>query len=47
MAKVIMINVAEEVKKKIQIDMLSSFIKADTQQIENKHSGKIYFKFKF
>ena len=40
MAKVIMINVAEEVKKKIQIDMLSSFIKADTQQIENKHSGK-------
>ena len=35
-----MINVAEEVKKKIQIDMLSSFIKADTQQIENKHSGK-------
>ena len=40
MAKVIMINVAEEVKKKIQIDMLSSFIKADTQQTENKHSGK-------
>ena len=40
MAKVIMINVAEEVKKKIQIDMLSSFIKADTEQIENKHSGK-------
>ena len=40
MAKVIMINVAEEVKKKIQIDMLSSFIQADTQQIENKHSGK-------
>ena len=40
LAKVIMINVAEEVKKKIQIDMLSSFIKADTQQIENKHSGK-------
>ena len=40
MAKVIMINVAEEVKKKIQIDMLSSFIKADTQQIEQKHSGK-------
>ena len=39
-AKVIMINVAEEVKKKIQIDMLSSFIKADTELIENKHSGK-------
>ena len=40
MAKVLMINVAEEVKKKIQIDMLSSFIKADTEYIENKHSGK-------
>ena len=40
MAKVLMIRVAEEVKKKIQIDMLSSFIKADTQFIENKHSGK-------
>ncbi len=40
MAKVLMINVAEEVKKKIQIDMLSSFIKSDTELIENKHSGK-------
>jgi len=40
LAKVLMINVAEEVKKKIQIDMLSSFIKADTEIIENKHSGK-------
>jgi subfamily B ATP-binding cassette protein MsbA len=40
MAKVLMIKVAEEVKKKIQIDMLSSFIKADTELIENKHSGK-------
>jgi len=39
-AKVIMIKVAEEVKKKIQVDMLSSFIKADTELIENKHSGK-------
>ena len=28
MAKVLMINVAEEVKKKIQMNMLSSFIKA-------------------
>jgi len=35
-----MINVAEEVKKKIQINMLSSFIKADTEYIENKHTGK-------
>ena len=27
----------EEVKKKIQMSMLSSFIKADTEYIENKH----------
>ena len=40
MAKVLMINVAEEVKKKIQLDMLTSFIKADTEYIENKHTGK-------
>jgi len=39
-AKVIMIIVSEEVKKNIQTDMLSSFIKADTELIENKHSGK-------
>ena len=39
-AKVLMINIAEEVKKTIQINMLSSFIKADTEYIENKHSGK-------
>jgi len=30
----------QEVKKNIQIDMLSSFIKADTEKIEDKHSGK-------
>ena len=40
MAKFLMINVAEEVKKKIQMNMLSSFIKADTEYIENKHTGK-------
>jgi len=40
MAKVLMINVAEEVKKTIQTNMLSSFIKSDTEYIENKHSGK-------
>ena len=40
MAKILMINVAEEVKKKIQMSMLSSFIKADTENIENKHTGK-------
>ena len=39
-AKVLMITVSEEVKKKIQTDMLSSFIEADTELIENKHSGK-------
>ena len=39
-AKLLMINVSEEVKKMIQIDMLKSFIKADTETIENKHSGK-------
>ena len=35
-----MINVSEEVKKMLQTDMLKSFIKADTEIIENKHSGK-------
>ena len=40
LAKFLMINVAEEVKKKIQMNMLSSFIKADTEYIENKHTGK-------
>ena len=38
-AKLLMINVSEEVKKLIQIDLLRSFIKADTETIENKHSG--------
>ena len=39
-AKVLMIGVAEEVRKDLQCDMLNSLIKADTQLIENKHSGK-------
>ena len=39
MAKVLMIEVAEEVKKKLQTNMLNSFINADTQSIEKKHSG--------
>ena len=39
-AKVIMIGVSEEVRKDIQIDMFDSLIKADTQIIDNKHSGK-------
>ena len=40
LAKVTMIKVAEEVKKEIQVNMLTSFIKADTENIENKHTGK-------
>ncbi|WP_440656087.1 ABC transporter ATP-binding protein [Candidatus Pelagibacter sp. HIMB1509] len=39
-AKVMMINVGEEVKKKLQYDMLRSLIRADTQFIDKKHSGK-------
>ena len=39
-AKVMMINVAEEIKKKLQIDMLGTLINADTQSIDEKHSGK-------
>ena len=35
-----MIGVGEEVKKILQEDMLKSFISADTQFIENKHTGK-------
>ena len=39
-AKILMINVGEEVKKKLQFDMLKSLINADTQFIDEKHSGK-------
>ena len=39
-AKVIMINVSEEVRKDLQNDMFASLIKADTQLVDNKHSGK-------
>ena len=38
--KVIMIGVAEEVKKEVQTDMFASLIKADTKLIDEKHSGK-------
>ena len=38
-AKATMIGVGEEVKKKLQIDMTTSLIKADTQMIDKKHSG--------
>ena len=40
LAKIIMIGVAEEVRKDMQCDMLNSLIKADTQKIESKHTGK-------
>ena len=40
MAKIIMIGVAENIKKKLQYDMLSTLINADTQAIDEKHSGK-------
>ncbi len=40
LAKVIMINVSEEVKKDIQTDMFSSLIQADTELVDSKHSGK-------
>ena len=39
-ARIVMIQISEEVKKMLQIDMLKSFINADTQIIENKHTGK-------
>ena len=40
LAKVLMIGVSEEVKKDIQKDVFASLLKADTQIIDNKHSGK-------
>jgi subfamily B ATP-binding cassette protein MsbA len=39
-AKVIMINVSQEVRKDVQSDMFKSLINADTQLIDNHHSGK-------
>ena len=40
-ARHIMIGVAEEVKANVQKDMIKSFIDADTQFIEKKHTGKM------
>src|SRR5210317_2067110 len=40
LAKVIMIGVSENVRRDIQIDMFSALINADTQLVDNKHSGK-------
>ena len=40
LAKATMISVGEEIKKKLQSDMVRSLIKSDTQTIDKKHSGK-------
>ena len=40
LAKIIMIGIAEEVKKEVQTDMFDALIKADTKLIDGKHSGK-------
>ena len=40
MAKATMISVGEEIKKKLQFDMVNSLIRTDTQIIDKKHSGK-------
>ena len=40
LAKSTMIGVGEEIKKKLQVDMVQSLIKTDTQIIDKKHSGK-------
>ena len=39
-AKVLMIGVAEEVRKDLQCDMLNNLISADTELIDSKHTGK-------
>ena len=41
LAKSLMISVGEEVRKAIQVDMMKNLIKADTETIEKRHSGKI------
>jgi len=40
LAKVIMIGVSENIRRDVQTDMFASLIKADTQLVDNKHSGK-------
>jgi subfamily B ATP-binding cassette protein MsbA len=39
-ARIIMIGVAQDLTKDIQSDMVKSLIKADTQLIDNKHTGE-------
>ena len=40
LAKVIMIEIGQQIKKDVQKDMVTSLIKADTSIIDSKHSGK-------
>ena len=40
LAKATMISVGEELRKSVQVDMMNNLIKADTETIEKKHSGK-------
>ena len=40
LAKVIMISVAEDIRAIIQADMVNSLIEADTDYIDDKHTGK-------
>jgi len=40
LAKSTMISVGEEIKKKLQFNMVNSLIKTDTEVIDKKHSGK-------
>ena len=40
LAKIFMIGVAEDIKKDIQKDMVTSLVRADTAIIDNKHTGK-------
>ena len=39
-AKATMIGVGEGIKKKLQVDMVSTLVGTDTQIIDKKHSGK-------
>ena len=47
LAKSIMIKVAYEVRKIIQLDVMKSAIKADTEVIDNKHTGKYIYHITF
>jgi len=39
LAKLIMIGVSEEIKKDVQTDIFASLISADTELVDNKHTG--------